>query len=88
LLPRSSRSRIGTCIPTENISIAKPTLDRKSSVPLVVSSHWNPVRPITIPAAISPTTTGRSSGRAVASAGPARPTHTISASTPKLTPGA
>ena len=88
MLPTSARFRIGTFMPAENISITKPTLARNATVSLVVSSQPNPVRPMTMPATISPTTTGKSCGRAPESRGPPSPAQTISARIPKLTGGA
>jgi hypothetical protein len=81
----SRRSRSGTCAPTVNMSIAKPTSLRKSTVGSVVSTASSPVRPITTPARISPITSGTKMLRPAPSSGPARPASTINARTPKFT---
>ena len=84
---RRRASRSGRRVPTTNMSMANPTDERKISVGSARSSHANPVRPITMPAMISPTTTGSASRVAAESSGPASPHPAISVSTPKVTAG-
>src|SRR4029078_5172532 len=82
---RRPRSRSGRRVPTMNISIAKPTADRNSSGGAFWRTSRRPVWPITMPAAISPTTTGTASRVALDSSGPTRPAATMSVRIPNVT---
>ena len=82
---RSRGSCSGTCAPTVNINMAKPTSPRNCTVGSVGSTAPNPVRPTITPARISPITTGTNTLPPAPSSGPARPASTINASTPKVT---
>jgi hypothetical protein len=76
---RSDPSRTGTCVPTTNITSAKPMLASRVKVGSAVSTTSKPVLPMTIPANSSPTITGMRSPGTAASSGPAKATRTINA---------
>ena len=65
-----------------NISSAKPTSDRPRSSGSFGSIHPKPLRPMTRPAAIWPTTTGGPNRPSEARSGPTRPAATTSVSAP------
>src|SRR5262249_44670605 len=81
---RKFGSRSGRCVPTRNMSMAKPTSERKDSVGSPVLMSLKPLVPRAIPAKISPTTRGRDRRRIPERSGPTRPATIIRARIPKV----